>query len=88
MIVEFVGNTTGVNETEAVRYDQAVFNRSPTLDDAVTEATSTTTTQSRDVSEREIQRIESVVDVYNESTGGVVVVKNGTAVRVSVAYEL
>jgi len=88
LIVESVGNTSGANASDVVRYDRTVFGRSPTLDDALTEAVSTTTTQQRDLSGQEIQRIESVADAYNVSTGGFVVHKNGSAVRVSVGYEL
>lgn len=87
MIVEVVRAETGANGSGPVRYDRAAFNRSPTLDDAVTEAVSTNTTQRRDLSGRDVRRIESVADAYDRSISEFVISKNGTVVRVSLAYE-
>lgn len=88
LVVEVVEAGTRVNESGTVQYDRAVFDRSPTLDDAVTEAVSTNTTQRRDLSGQEVRRIESVADGYNRSISDLAVVKNGTMIRVSLAYEL
>jgi hypothetical protein len=88
LIVEVVRAETGANGSGPVRYDRAAFNRSPTLDDAVTEAVSTNTTQRRDLSGRDVRRIESVADAYDRSISEFVISKNGTVVRVSLAYEV
>lgn len=83
LIVAYLGNAT-----DAVRYDPTVVERSPTLDDALREASATAETQRRDLSAAEGRRVESVADAYNASTGGVVVLRNDTAVHVEVAYEV
>jgi hypothetical protein len=88
LIVEPVENATVTNESEVVQYNQTRFSQSPTLNDAVAEATSTKTTQQRDLSIQEIQRIEAVAEAYNAPTGEFVVLKNGTVVRVSLGYEV
>jgi len=88
LIVEVVATGTQVNESGPVQYDRAIFDRSPTLNDAVTEAVSTDTTQRRDLSGQEVRRTESVADEYNRSISELVVSKNGTVVRVSLAYEV
>jgi hypothetical protein len=88
LIVEPVENTTVTNDSELVQYNQTRFSQSPTLNDAVTEVTSTKTTQQRDLSSQEIQRVEAVTKAYNASTGEFVVLRNGTVVRVSLGYEV
>jgi hypothetical protein len=87
LVVDIVGTETGTNASDPVRYDQATFNRSPILDDAVAKAVSTNATQRRDLSGREVRRVESVADAYNRSVSEFAVSKNGTVVRVSLAYE-
>jgi hypothetical protein len=87
LVVDIVGTETGTNASDPVRYDQATFNRSPILDDAVAEAVSTNATQRRDLSGREVRRVESVADAYDRSISELAVSKNGTVVRVSLAYE-
>jgi len=88
LIVDPVENATLANESEMVQYNQTRFSKAPTLNNAVSEATSTRTTQQRDLSGQEVQRIESVAEAYNASTGEFLVSKNETAVRVSLGYEL
>jgi len=88
LIVDPVENTTVSNESEIVQYNQTKFSQSPTLNDAITEAASTKTTQQRDLAGQDVQRIESVAEAYNASTGGFLVSKNETVVRVSLGYEL
>lgn len=88
LIVEVEENATVANESAVVQYNQARFSRSPTLNDAVRKAASTKTTQQRDLSGQEIQRIESVAEAYNASTGGFLVLRNESVVRVSLGYEL
>lgn len=88
LVVEPVENTTGANESKIVQYNQTRLSQSPTLNDAVTEAISTKTTQQRDLSGQEVQRVESVAEVYNAPTGGFILLNNETGVRVSLAYEL
>lgn len=88
LVVEVVGTGTQPDESEVIRYNQTVFGRSPILDTAVTDAVSANATQRRDLSATEVQRVETVTDEYNASTGDFVVSKNGTVVRVSLAYEL
>jgi hypothetical protein len=85
--VEIVENTTETNESDIVQYNQTIFTRSPPLDNAVTEAISTNTTQTRDLSPQEVQQVESVADAYNKPTGGFVVLKNRTKVHISLGYE-
>mgnify|MGYP006276811181 FL=1 len=77
-----------LNKSRTVEYNETVFNESPTLDEAVLEAVSTNATQTRDLSSQEVERIEAVSDGYDKPTGGFVVVKNRTAVRISLGYEL
>ena len=88
LIVEPVENATVTNESKIVQYNQRIFSQSPTLNDAVTEVTSTKATQQRDLSSQEIQRIEAVAEAYNAPTGEFVVIKNGTVVRVLLGYEM
>lgn len=88
LIVAVLGNATDANGSDAVRYDPTVVERSPTLDDALREASATAETQRRDLSAEEVRRVESVADAYDTSTGGFVVLRNDTAVRVEVAYEI
>jgi hypothetical protein len=88
LIVAYLGNATDATGSDAVRYDPTVVERSPTLDDALREASATAETQRRDLSAAEGRRVESVADAYNASTGGVVVLRNDTAVHVEVAYEV
>lgn len=88
LIVAVLGNATDANGSDAVRYDPTVVERSPTLDDALREASVTAETQRRDLSAEEVRRVESVADAYDTSTGGFVVLRNDTAVRVEVAYEI
>ena len=85
--MEVVENTTETNQSEIVQYNQTIFAQSPLLDDAVTEAISTNSTQTRDLSPQEVQEVESVADEYNRLTGGFVVLKNGTTVHISLGYE-
>jgi hypothetical protein len=87
LVIDIVETETGANASDPIRYDQATFNRSPILDDAVTEAVSTNATQRRDLSGREVRRVESVADAYDRSISELAVSKNGTVVRVSLAYE-
>ena len=87
LIVEVMENTTETNESEIVQYNQTIFAQSPLLDDAVTEAISTNSTQTRDLSPQEVHEVESVADEYNKPTGGFVVLKNGTTVHISLGYE-
>jgi hypothetical protein len=86
LVVEVVD--AGTTDPEAVRYDRTVFDRSPTLDDAVAEAVSTNETQRRDLSGQEIERIEAVADAYGRSIGDLAVARDDTVVRVSIAYEV
>jgi hypothetical protein len=88
LIVAVIGDATDANGSDTVRYDPAVVERSPTLDDALREASATAETQRRDLSAEEVDRVESVADAYDASTGGFVVLRNDTAVRVEVAYEV
>ena len=88
LIVAVLGNATDANGSDAVRYDPTVVERSPTLDDALREASVTAETQRRDLSAEEVRRVESVADAYDTPTGGFVVLRNDTAVRVEVAYEI
>lgn len=88
LVVDVVETGTRTNGSGPVQYDRAVVDRSPTLDDAITEAASTNATQRRDLSGRGVRRVEPVADGYNRSVSDLVVVKNGTVVRVSLAYEL
>ena len=88
LIVAVLGNATDANGSDAVRYDPTVVERSPALDDALREASATAETQRRDLSAAEVDRVESVADAYDASTGGFVVLRNDTAVRVEVAYEV
>lgn len=88
LIVAVLGNATDANGSDAVRYDPTVVERSPTLDDALREASATAETQRRDLSAEEVRRVESVADAYDTPTGGFVVLRNDTAVRVEVAYEI
>lgn len=88
LTVEIVDNTTGTNQSEIVQYNQTIFTQSPPLDDAVTQAISTNMTQTRDLSPQKVQEVESVADEYNMPTGDFVVLKNGTTVHISLAYEL
>lgn len=88
LTVEVVPNETTLNKSRTVEYNETVFNESPTLDGAVLEAVSTNATQTRDLSSQEVERIEAVADRYDKPTGGFVVVKNRTAVRISLGYEL
>jgi len=88
LVVEVVGDGARANESEALSYDRTVFARSPTLDETVTDAVSANATQRRDLSSREVQRVETVADEYDASTGEFVVSKDGTIVRISLAYEL
>lgn len=88
LIVDIVGSDTGTNASGAVRYERANFDRSPTLNDVITDAVSTNATQRRDLSGREIRRVESVADAYNRSVSEFAVSKNGTVVRISLAYEV
>jgi hypothetical protein len=88
LIVEVVQNETTLNNSGTVEYNGTVFSEAPTLDEAVAEAVSTNATQTRDLSSREVERIEAVAAGYNTSPGGFVVVKNRTAVRISLGYEL
>jgi hypothetical protein len=76
------------NESEAVTYDRTVFARSPTLNKTVVDAVSANATQRRDLSAQEVQRVETVANEYDASTGDFVVSKNGTVVRIALAYEL
>jgi hypothetical protein len=88
LIVDVVGSDTRTNASGAVRYERANFDHSPTLNDAITDAVSTNATQRRDLSGREVRRVESVADTYNRSVSEFAVSKNGTVVRVSLAYEV
>ena len=88
LVVEVVGDGARANESEALSYDRTVFARSPTLDETVTDAVSANATQRRDLSSREVQRVKTVADEYDASTGEFVVSKDGTIVRISLAYEL
>lgn len=88
LVVEIAGADRQANESEVISYDRTVFARSQTLDETVTDAVSANATQRRDLSPREVQRVEAVVDEYDAPTGDVVVSKNGTVVRISLAYEL
>jgi hypothetical protein len=88
LVVEVVSADVQANESEAIPYDPTVFARSPTLDETVTDAVSANATQRRDLSAREVQRVETVASEYDASTGDLVVSKNGTVVRISLAYEL
>ena len=88
LIVDIVGSDTRTNASGAIRYERANFDRSPTLNDAITDAVSTNATQRRDLSGREVRRVESVADAYNRSVSEFAVSKNGTVVRVSLAYEV
>ena len=87
LIVEVVENTSETNQSEVVQYNQTIFAQSPLLDDAVTEAISTNSTQTRDLSPQEVQEVESVAGEYNKPTGGFVVLKNGTTLHISLGYE-
>lgn len=88
LMLEVVGTAADVNGSDAVRYDRTTVGRSPTLDDALREASATAETQRRDLSADELQRVESVADAYNASTGDFVILRNDTAVRVEIAYEI
>lgn len=88
LVVDVVATGPQANGSGTVQYDRAVVDRSPTLDEAITEAASTNATQRRDLSGREVRRVESVADEYNRSISELVMSKNGTVVRVSLAYEL
>lgn len=87
MVVDFVENRSEVNESEVVAYNGTIVGEAPTLDDAIADAISTNTTQTRDLSSREVRRVEAVAEAYGVPTGGFVVSKNGTMVRVSLGYE-
>lgn len=88
LIVEIAQNRTESNGSEIVQYNQTRFNQAPTLNEAVTAAVSTNSTQTRDLSSQEVKQIESVADEYNKPTGGFTVLKNGTAVHISLGYEI
>ena len=87
LVVDFVENRSEVNESEVVAYNGTIVGEAPTLDDAIADAISTNTTQTRDLSSREVRRVEAVAEAYGVPTGGFVVSKNGTMVRVSLGYE-
>jgi hypothetical protein len=76
------------NESGVVQYNRTVFTRSPSLNGAIAEAISENATQVRDLSPQEVQQVESVANEYDEPTGGFVVRKNGTKVRISLGYEV
>lgn len=87
LIVEIVENGTKWNDSETVQYNQTIFNQAPTLDEAVSEAVSTNSTQTRDLSSQEVKQVELVAEEYNKPTGRFIILKNGTAVRISLTYE-
>jgi hypothetical protein len=87
MIVDVVENRSTVNESEVVAYDETIVGEAPTLDNALAEAISTNSTQTRNLSSRAVSRVEAVAEAYDVPTGEFVVSKNGTLVRVSLGYE-
>jgi len=82
-----VENRSELNSSEVVAYNAIIVSEAPTLDDAITDAISMNSTQTRDLSSDEVKRVESVADAYDQPTGGFVISKNGTAVYVSLGYE-
>jgi hypothetical protein len=86
LTVEIVENTTA-NQSEIVQYNQTIFARSPELDNAITEAISSNSSQTVGLTPQEVRQVESVADEYNKPTGGFVVLKNGTTVHISLGYE-
>lgn len=87
LIVDVVENEQGLNN-EVVQYNRTIFNQSPTLDDAVTEAIIINSTQTRDLSSQEVRRVERVAGEYDKPTGEFIVSKNGTIVDISIGYEM
>jgi hypothetical protein len=73
---------------DAVRYDRARIETAPTLDAAVRRVARTGEPARRDLSAAEVDRVESVASAYGVPTSDLVIVRNGTAVEVSLAYEL
>ncbi len=88
LTVEIVEHMAEANESGVVQYNRTVFTRSPSLNGAIAEAISENATQVRDLPPQEVQQVESVANEYDEPTGGFVVRKNGTKVRISLGYEV
>ncbi len=70
---------------DAVRYDRARIEAAPTLDAAVRRVARTGEPARRDLSAAEVDRVASA---HGVPTSDLVIVRNGTAVEVALAYEL